>query len=123
MSEDTIFREVDEELRRDRLQSGWRRYGPFVIGAAIAVVGIVAVNEGWSWWQNSNSARSSDQFYAALNLDDGGDIAGAQKALDTVHLDVVICEPSDRVRQDIRRSSLVLDAMFLGEIDNEPLQP
>ena len=84
MSEDTIFREVDEELRRDRLQSGWRRYGPFVIGAAIAVVGIVAVNEGWSWWQNSNSARSSDQFYAALNLDDGGDIAGAQKALDTV---------------------------------------
>ena len=84
MSEDTIFREVDEELRRDRLQSGWRRYGPFVIGAAIAVVGIVAVNEGWSWWQNSNSARSSDQFYAALSLDDGGDIAGAQKALDTL---------------------------------------
>ncbi len=84
MSEDTIFREVDDELRRDRLQSGWRRYGPYVIGAAIAVVLIVAVNEGWAWWQNSNAARSSDQFYTALDLEDGGDIAGAQKALDTV---------------------------------------
>lgn len=84
MSNETIFREVDEELRGDRLRALWRRFGPYVIGAAVAVVLLVAANEGWSWWQNSNAARSSDQFYGALELAENGDIAGAQAALNDV---------------------------------------
>ncbi len=84
MSNETIFREVDEELRGDRLRAVWKRFGPFIIGAAVAVVLIVAANEGWQWWQNSNAARSSDQFYAALELAEAGDVAGAQAALNDV---------------------------------------
>jgi len=84
MSEDTIFSEVSEELRRDKLRSGWKRFGPLLIGAAVVVVLLVAANEGWRWWQNSNSARSSDQFYSALNLEDGGKLADAQKVLDAI---------------------------------------
>ena len=84
MSQDNIFREVDDELRSDRMRNLWRRFGPYVIGAAIAVVLLVAVNEGWTWWQKSNSARASDEFYAALDLKDGGDLAGAQAALDKI---------------------------------------
>jgi hypothetical protein len=84
MSNETIFGEVDEELRRDRIRALWRRFGPYVIGGAVAVVLLVAVNEGWTWWQNSNSARSSDQYYAALELAEKGDIAGAQEALNSV---------------------------------------
>ena len=84
MSEESIFHEVSEELRRDRLRTGWRRYGPYVIGAAILVVVAVAANEGWQWWQSSNAARSSDQFFSALDLENSGDLAGAQKALDAV---------------------------------------
>jgi hypothetical protein len=55
-----------------------------VIGAAVAIVLIVAINEGWAWWQKSNAARSSDQFYAALELAEGSDIAAAQEALNKV---------------------------------------
>lgn len=84
MSQDNILREVDDELRSDRMRNLWRRFGPYVIGAAIAVVLLVAVNEGWAWWQNSNAARASDEFYAALELKDGGDVAGAQAALDKI---------------------------------------
>lgn len=84
MTNETIFREVDEELRGDRLRALWRRFGPFVIGGAVAVVLVVAANEGWNWWQNSNAARSSDQFYAALELAEAGDVAGAQAALNDV---------------------------------------
>jgi hypothetical protein len=84
MSNETIFREVDEELRGDRLRSLWKRFGPYIIGAAVAVVLVVAVNEGWSWWQNSNAARSSDEFFAALELAEAGDVAGAQEALNGV---------------------------------------
>jgi hypothetical protein len=84
MSNDTLLREVDDELRGDRMRALWKRYKPYVIGGAVAIVLIVAVNEGWSWWQNSNAARSSDQFYAALELAEGADVAAAHAALDKV---------------------------------------
>jgi hypothetical protein len=84
MSEDSIFREVDEELRSERMRNLWRRYGPYLIGGAIGVVLLVAVNEGWQWWQNTNAARSSDQFFVALDLADQGDFAAAQEQLNTV---------------------------------------
>ena len=84
MSEDNIFREVDEELRSDRMRSLWRRFAPFVIGAAVAIVALVAVNEGWSWYTNSQSAASSEEFYSALDLAAAGDLDGAQTQLDVV---------------------------------------
>ena len=84
MSNDPVFREVDEELRRDRMRKLWRQGGPFVIAAAVLVVVGVAGYEGWTWWQKTQSAKSSDQFYAAAELADGTDIAAAQKGLDAV---------------------------------------
>ena len=84
MAEDNIFREVDEELRSDRMRALWRRIAPFVIGAAVAIVAIVAVNEGWAWYTNSQSARSSEELYAALASADKDDLTAAQAELDTL---------------------------------------
>ena len=84
MAEDNIFREVDEELRSDRMRALWRRIAPFVIGAAVAIVAVVAVNEGWSWYTNSQSARSSEELYAALATANGDDLAAAQAELDAL---------------------------------------
>jgi hypothetical protein len=84
MSNDTIIREVDEELRRDRLRSFWRHGGPWVIVAAVLVVVGVAGYEGWMWWSKTQAAKSSDQFYAAAEIADGTDVAAAKKALDDV---------------------------------------
>ena len=81
MSQDNIFQEIDEELRSDRMRAMWRRFGPFVIGAAVAVVAIVAVNEGWTWYHANNAAQSSDELYAAFEAIDGGDLASAQTQL------------------------------------------
>lgn len=84
MSEDNIFREVDEELRSDRMRALWRRFAPFVIGAAVAIIALVAINEGWAWYSNSRSAAASEEFYAALDLAEQGDLAAAQAQLDTI---------------------------------------
>lgn len=84
MAEDNIFREVDEELRSDRMRALWRRIAPFVIGAAVAIVAVVAVNEGWAWYSNSQSSRSSEELYAALASANGDDLAAAQAELDTL---------------------------------------
>ena len=87
MSQDNIFREVDEELRSDRMRALWRRFAPFVIGAAVGVVALVAINEGWSWYHSNNAAQSSDELYVAFDLIDGGDLAGAQTQLDKLIAD------------------------------------
>jgi len=84
MSSDTLIREVDEELRRDRIRKLWRQTGPFVIGGAVLIVLVVAGYEGWTWWQKTQAARSSDQFYAAVQVADGSDFDAAKKALDGV---------------------------------------
>jgi hypothetical protein len=84
MSNDTLLREVDEELRRDRMRKLWRQFAPYIFGAAAAVILLVAGYEGWRWYTGSNAERSSDQFYAATALADGTDLAAAQKALDDV---------------------------------------
>lgn len=81
MANENIFREVDEELRSERMRKLWRTVGPYVIGAAVAIVALVAINEGWSWWQRSQAAESSDRLYAAFDLADAGDVAGAEAAL------------------------------------------
>jgi hypothetical protein len=80
MSNETIFSEVAEDLRRDRMRQLWRTFGPWVIGAAVLVVVGVAGYEGWSWWSKSQSAQWSDKFYAAMQTAQY-DPANADKAL------------------------------------------
>jgi hypothetical protein len=87
MSEQNIFREVDEELRSDRMRALWRRFAPYVIGAAVGVVLVVAANEGWTWYHANNAAKSSDELYAAFELIDGGDLPAAQSQLDALIAD------------------------------------
>lgn len=84
MAEDNIFREVDEELRSDRMRALWRRIAPFVIGAAVAIVAIVAVNEGWAWYSNSQSSQSSEELYAAIDSASKDDLTAAKAELDTL---------------------------------------
>ncbi len=82
MSNENIFREIDEELRSDRMRALWRRFAPFVIGGAIAIVALVAINEGWSWYTKSQSSAASQELYSALDAAERGDLTGAQAQLD-----------------------------------------
>ena len=63
-----ILREVDEELRRERYQKLWERYGIYVVGAALVLVLAVA---GWRGWNGTTrgGARAGARFEPALELD------------------------------------------------------
>jgi hypothetical protein len=43
-----VFREVDEEVRRDQLASIWSKYSIVIIGAALLLIGSVA---GWRYYE------------------------------------------------------------------------
>jgi hypothetical protein len=61
-----IFREVDEDLRRDRFLRLWQRYGTLVVVAAVAVVLATAGTVGWRNWQASKAAEQTDALVSAL---------------------------------------------------------
>lgn len=63
-----IFREVDEDLRQDRASALAKKYGPYVIGFAVAVVLGTLVFQLWKSWDLRQRSEQSDRFAAASRL-------------------------------------------------------
>ena len=76
-----ILREVDEELRRERYQKLWERYGIYLVGAALVIVVAVAGWRGWEWYQAREAARAGARFETALELDAAGKQSEADEIL------------------------------------------
>lgn len=68
-----IFKEVDEDLRRDQAEKLWRKYGAYVIAAAAAVVLATAGFQTWKWWYSKQQTELSDRYAAAVRLIARGD--------------------------------------------------
>lgn len=80
-SEESFIREVDEELRRDRLMTIWTRYGRWIIAAV--VLGLAAL-AGWLIWQDQKFKAASVESEAldeAVRQASAGNDAGALKTL------------------------------------------
>jgi hypothetical protein len=75
-----IFQEVDEAVRREQLQKLWKRYGNFVIAAAVLVVLAVGGWSGYQWWEAKKAAQAGAAFDAAAELVDQGKSADAEEA-------------------------------------------
>ena len=67
-----IFQEVDEEVRREKLQQLWERHSNLIVAAALAVVIAVGAWRGYDWWENKQAAESGTAFEAALSLAESG---------------------------------------------------
>jgi len=59
-----IFREVEEDIRREQFKNLWDKYGLFVIGLAVAVVVVVAASVGWRAYTKSQNEQMSAQYEA-----------------------------------------------------------
>ena len=63
-----IFREVDEDVRRERLAEFGKRYGSWIAAALIAVVLGTACWVGWKNWQQAKRAEQTEKLASALDL-------------------------------------------------------
>ena len=76
-----IFDEVTAELRRDQSSALWRRYGRYVIGAAVAVVLIVASVIAYDSWKTAGQEAASERYDALLKTLEATPEGDAREAL------------------------------------------
>ena len=73
-----IFREVEEEVRRERLEKLWKEYGDYIIAVVAVIVIAVAGFEFWQRYETSKAAEASAEYNAAIQLAES-DPAAAEK--------------------------------------------
>jgi hypothetical protein len=82
-----IFREVDEEVRREQLKKLWDRYGNYVVAAAILLVAAVAAWRAYMWWEAKKAAETGAAFEAATTLAEAGKRGEAEAAFAKIAAD------------------------------------
>jgi hypothetical protein len=75
-----IFHEVDEEVRRERLQQLWDRYSIYVIALAVLIVAAIGAWRGYEYWEAKKAAAAGAAFESALSLSEAGKHAEAEAA-------------------------------------------
>lgn len=55
---ESFYREVDEELRRDQMKTYWERFGKLVIAGIVLVLAAIG---GFIWWQNQKEVKAGER--------------------------------------------------------------
>jgi hypothetical protein len=79
LSDESLFREVDEEVRRQKLQDIWNRWGNIFIGVSVAVILVVAGYKGWQYWEHRQAEQAAREYFAAMALASQGKAEEASK--------------------------------------------
>jgi hypothetical protein len=81
---ETFYREVDEELRRDQMRSLWQRYGKLAIAGVVLFLAAIA---GAIWWNNQQEVKAGQQGQELLAAFD--DVGRGQKKAAIPRLDAL----------------------------------
>ncbi len=63
-----VFREVDEEVRREQLLKLWRRYSKHVVAAVLIVLATAVGIFGWRQWQEQRRVERANAYLAAAAM-------------------------------------------------------
>ncbi|HWK44346.1 MAG TPA: tetratricopeptide repeat protein [Stellaceae bacterium] len=63
-----IFREIDEDLRRDRLGKLWSKYGKYLAALVVLIIVATAAVVAWRGWQQRQAAAAGVRYAAAATL-------------------------------------------------------
>jgi len=75
-----IFSEVDDEVRRERLQQLWDKYSIYIIAVAVLIVAGIGGWRGYEYWVAQKAAVAGAAFESAITLSEQGKHAEAQAA-------------------------------------------
>ena len=112
MSDEQLFREVDEEVRRDRFEALWKRYGKFAVGGAGLVAAVAVAVVLWLQFQERQRIEAGDRFSAAVQLAASGELEQAAEEF------AALAESADsgyRMLARLRQAALLVE---LGDNDD-----
>lgn len=90
---ETFYREVDEELRRDQLKSYWERYGKLTIAAFVLLLAAIG---GAIWWNNQKQVEAGRRAETLIGAFD--DIGARNKPAAVAKLDELVKSGSEGYR-------------------------
>lgn len=80
MSDESLFREVDEEVRQDQAKKLWAKYGSYFTALALVIILGVAGFKGWQYWQLTQSEAAARVFSDGVKKLEEGKTADAEAA-------------------------------------------
>ncbi|MEX0753144.1 MAG: tetratricopeptide repeat protein [Xanthobacteraceae bacterium] len=75
-----VFREINEEVRREKLLKLWERYQNYIVTGMILLVLLIAGWRLYQWWEAKKAAEVGAAFNAAMTLSTEGKRAEAETA-------------------------------------------
>lgn len=72
-----LYRELQDDMRRERLDQWWSKFGKTMVGMSIAVVAGTIVSVAWQHYKGSVAAEKTGQFLSGLNRLQVEDYKGA----------------------------------------------
>jgi hypothetical protein len=90
---ESFYREVDEELRKEQLTNVWKRYGLLIAGAALLL--LVAIG-GYLWWQQRQQERAGERGERLVAAFD--DVQAGRSKAAIPKLDQLAAEDSSGIR-------------------------
>ena len=66
MSDESLFREVDEEVRREQMEKLWKRYGTLVMAVAFGIIAGVAGYKGWQYYSLKQAENAGASYLGAM---------------------------------------------------------
>ncbi|WP_370640166.1 tetratricopeptide repeat protein [Aurantimonas sp. HBX-1] len=84
MSDDSFIREVNEELRQDKVKEAWTKFGRWLLIGVVILLVATAAYVGWDRYQAAQADASGDRYLVALDLAAAGKPDEAVAALEAL---------------------------------------
>ena len=108
---DELFREVDEEVRQDRFQNLWKRYGIYLVIVFVVIVGATVAFELWRDAQESARQADSARFLEVVVAEQ----IERNAAIDQLREIAREGTPGYRFLASLREAALLADGGETGE--------
>jgi hypothetical protein len=126
MTDESLFREVDEEVRQDEYKKLWNRHGRLLSLLAVAVIVAVGAYEGYKYYQIRQSEEAALVYFDALTKSADGKLDDALSAFKAVNhagygqLAALNAAGILAAKGDIEKAVATYDA-FAADAANDPL--
>jgi len=84
---DVFIQEIDDELRQEKAEQIWKKYGNYIVGVVIVVVASVGGFQAWKAYDRNTRFEQGEQFAAAQVLLAEGKIQDALSAFRVISAD------------------------------------